>query len=256
MAAAPRSGGARDEPRGTGSLRWRPAAASSPIWPAASRPTRCLVRRHCGLVGRDAAGSGSGAYRLRGCPRPGSLGPAPPRARRRAGPAAFGRRPPLANARLIWTVPQAEFDAPSEAARLIEAAERSDPSPGPFRIHRMLSWYPAQFATTGTAERLREWIDWERGDTSATLCLADWDSNTATILGSWNSMTTCLFRSPSDARTRRDGTDLGRPGGPAGGLLPEAKLRPLGGALLPPARRARLGEPRAAASPRSWTRPS
>ncbi len=43
----------------------------------------------------------------------------------------------VANARLIMTVPQAVFDGPSQAARLIEAAERSDPSPGPFRVHRM-----------------------------------------------------------------------------------------------------------------------
>ena len=43
----------------------------------------------------------------------------------------------LANARLVTTVPQAEFDARPEAARLIEAAERSEPSPGPFRVHRM-----------------------------------------------------------------------------------------------------------------------
>ena len=33
----------------------------------------------------------------------------------------------FANARLIWTAPQTAFDAPSEAARLIEAAERPDP---------------------------------------------------------------------------------------------------------------------------------
>ena len=51
----------------------------------------------------------------------------------------------VANARLIWTVPQAEFDAPSEAARQIEAAERLDPSPGPFRIHRMTGSYPSPF---------------------------------------------------------------------------------------------------------------
>jgi hypothetical protein len=68
----------------------------------------------------------------------------------------------LANARLIWTVPQAEFDAPSEAARLIEAAERSEPSPGPFRVHRFSGWYPVHFSTTRTAHRYRELIAWER----------------------------------------------------------------------------------------------
>jgi hypothetical protein len=68
----------------------------------------------------------------------------------------------VANARLIWTVPQAEFDVPPEAARLIEAAERSNPAPGPFRIHRMSTWNPLQFLTTTSAERLREATAWER----------------------------------------------------------------------------------------------
>ena len=60
----------------------------------------------------------------------------------------------VANARLIMTVPQAVFDGPSQAARVIEAAERSDPSPGPFRVHRTPGeWLPAQFATTHTDQR-------------------------------------------------------------------------------------------------------
>jgi hypothetical protein len=69
----------------------------------------------------------------------------------------------LANARLVRAAPQAEFDAPSEAARLIEAAERANPSPGPFRVHRMPGgWFPSQFATTQTAQRYRELIAWAR----------------------------------------------------------------------------------------------
>jgi hypothetical protein len=68
----------------------------------------------------------------------------------------------VANARLICTVPQAEFDAPSQAARLIAVGERSDPSPGPFRIHRMTGWYPLQFASTRSRGRLSELIAWAR----------------------------------------------------------------------------------------------
>ncbi len=69
----------------------------------------------------------------------------------------------LANARLVWTAPQTVFDAPSEAARLIEAAERSDPSPGPFRVHRMPGgWFPVQFGTTGDAHRYAELVAWAR----------------------------------------------------------------------------------------------
>jgi hypothetical protein len=72
----------------------------------------------------------------------------------------------VANARLIWTVPQTEFDVPAEAARQIEATERSDPSPGPFRIHRMTGAYPSDFSTAASADRFRGMIAWARG----TLC--------------------------------------------------------------------------------------
>jgi hypothetical protein len=68
-----------------------------------------------------------------------------------------------ANARLIWSVPQADFEAPSEVARRIEAAERADPSPGPFRVHRMPDWWPARFLLGRSRWRLREDLDWGRG---------------------------------------------------------------------------------------------
>jgi hypothetical protein len=46
---------------------------------------------------------------------------------------------------------------------LIEAAERTDPGSGPFRVHRMPgSWFPSRFATTRTDQRLRELISWAR----------------------------------------------------------------------------------------------
>jgi hypothetical protein len=68
----------------------------------------------------------------------------------------------LANARLVGTIPQADGALPSEAARLIDAAERSEPSPGPFRLHRMAGWFPAQFANTRSADRYRELNQWAR----------------------------------------------------------------------------------------------
>jgi hypothetical protein len=67
-----------------------------------------------------------------------------------------------ANARLIWTVPQALFDTPSEVARLIAAREQRDPAPGPFRIHRMANWMPHDFTRTRSPRRLREFVAWER----------------------------------------------------------------------------------------------
>jgi hypothetical protein len=71
-----------------------------------------------------------------------------------------------ANVRLVWTVPQAEFDKPSAAAKEITAAERSGSSvsspTGSFRVHRMGTSYPDGFAHRGSRQRLREAVAWER----------------------------------------------------------------------------------------------
>jgi hypothetical protein len=68
-----------------------------------------------------------------------------------------------ANARLVWTAPQAVFEGPAEAARRIEEAERADPSPGPFRVHRMPAWAPPRFLLERSPRRLGELVAWERG---------------------------------------------------------------------------------------------
>src|SRR5262249_53430546 len=70
----------------------------------------------------------------------------------------------LTSAPLVWTVPQADLDTPSRAAREIAAAERArpSPSPGPFRVHRMGASYPEGFAHRGSPQRLREAVAWER----------------------------------------------------------------------------------------------
>jgi hypothetical protein len=68
-----------------------------------------------------------------------------------------------ANARLIWTCPQAILDNPSRAARLIEDAERANPSPGPFRIHRMTGSFPRRLSTPGLADPAGELMEWARG---------------------------------------------------------------------------------------------
>ncbi len=67
----------------------------------------------------------------------------------------------LANARYVVTVPQAVLDAPAEAAEVIAAAERHDPSPGPFRVHRMAAWAPPGWRITPSTDRFREIAAWE-----------------------------------------------------------------------------------------------
>jgi hypothetical protein len=66
----------------------------------------------------------------------------------------------VANARLVWTAPQADFETPSAAAQRIEAAEHRDRSPGPFRIHRFRGWFPIRFRATGSPQRVRELTSW------------------------------------------------------------------------------------------------
>jgi hypothetical protein len=67
-----------------------------------------------------------------------------------------------ANAPLVWTAPQADLDVPSMAAEAIAAAERGDPSPGPFRVHRVEMLFPRGFHAGASPERLREVIAWKR----------------------------------------------------------------------------------------------
>ncbi len=67
----------------------------------------------------------------------------------------------VAGSRIIWTVPQAELDATPEIARLIERAEHSDPARGPFRIHRVEQWHPAEFSRRRSPRRPSELVAWE-----------------------------------------------------------------------------------------------
>jgi hypothetical protein len=68
----------------------------------------------------------------------------------------------FANSRLVWTVPQSDFEVPLEAARVIEELERKTPSPTPYRVYRNPQWSPIPFYSTTTKERLRELTRWER----------------------------------------------------------------------------------------------
>jgi hypothetical protein len=67
----------------------------------------------------------------------------------------------VANAPLVFSIPQADFDRVPEVVRAIRTAERADPSPGPFRVHRLRSWVPIGWSEAASPERLRELVDWE-----------------------------------------------------------------------------------------------
>ena len=89
-------------------------------------------------------------------------------ARRFPRPAAAGAVALLAadlivsNAGLVLTVPQSLFDETPVVLKKIAEAEAADPSPGPFRIHRMAYWDMFGFNLTRSPDRAREQIEWER----------------------------------------------------------------------------------------------
>jgi hypothetical protein len=66
-----------------------------------------------------------------------------------------------AQAPLVITIPQEDFDREPEVVRAIRQAERAEPSAGPFRVHRLASWVPIGWAQTPSRHRLRELVDWE-----------------------------------------------------------------------------------------------
>jgi hypothetical protein len=68
----------------------------------------------------------------------------------------------VANSRYVLTVPQSLFETRPEVLKIIEAAERDRPAPGPFRVHRMPLWNPMAWHTTGSTNRLEELVVWER----------------------------------------------------------------------------------------------
>jgi hypothetical protein len=66
-----------------------------------------------------------------------------------------------ANARLVIAIPQSDFERQPGIVRAIRAAEATDPSPGPFRIHRLPYWVPIGWSEIRGTRRLRELANWE-----------------------------------------------------------------------------------------------
>lgn len=62
----------------------------------------------------------------------------------------------------VWTIPSELFAERSAVADAIEAAERANPSRGPFRVHRPPVWYPRAWFEQSSPKRLDEMARWER----------------------------------------------------------------------------------------------
>ena len=68
-----------------------------------------------------------------------------------------------ANESLVRAIPQADFEATPRVLAAIQAAERADPAPGPYRIHRMPIWNPPSWSGGGSPDRIRDFTRWELG---------------------------------------------------------------------------------------------
>ncbi len=70
----------------------------------------------------------------------------------------------IANHQYVQTAPQELFELSNRprALELIEAAEQRSPFRGPFRVHRMSLWDPLIWRTEPSANRVKEFVQWER----------------------------------------------------------------------------------------------
>ena len=66
------------------------------------------------------------------------------------------------NASLVITVPQRVLEGKPEVLKRIEEAEAADPSPGPFRVHRVPYWDPLGWGQAASSTRFRDMVEWER----------------------------------------------------------------------------------------------
>jgi hypothetical protein len=101
-----------------------------------------------------------------------------------------------ADRRIIWTVPQSLFDKVPRFVEAIEAAERNEPSPGPFRIHRISHWQPLGWFMEGSEERHEEILRWQR-DTLMPLHAVPLGIDTTCVLGPAQLFDQALLFEPS-----------------------------------------------------------
>ncbi len=69
----------------------------------------------------------------------------------------------VANSKYIYSVPQAIFEEEPRVLRVIEEAEKKNPAPGPYRVHRMPIWSPPAWSDAFSPKRVEEFTLWERG---------------------------------------------------------------------------------------------
>ena len=72
-----------------------------------------------------------------------------------------------ANSQFIMTTPQQFFETDPKVMEIIRKAEAEDPSPGPYRVHRMPIWSPQGWVENSSTDRVHDFFLWERRYNSA-----------------------------------------------------------------------------------------
>ncbi len=68
----------------------------------------------------------------------------------------------MANSRHVLAVPQSSFEGTPRVLKVIQDAEKANPSPGPFRVQRVGTWWPLGWFKKSSPRRLEEMVRWER----------------------------------------------------------------------------------------------
>ena len=66
------------------------------------------------------------------------------------------------NARYVLTLPQRYFETTPEIITAIQNAEKADPAPGPYRVHRLPAWDVIDWREKTSDDRVRDFVVWER----------------------------------------------------------------------------------------------
>ncbi len=87
-----------------------------------------------------------------------------------------------AGSRIVWTVPQSVYEEPPRMLKVMEASERSEPVPGPFRVHRMNLWQPVDWFLRASNSRHEEIARWQH-DTLGSLYPVSFGLESTYVLG-------------------------------------------------------------------------
>lgn len=110
---------------------------------------------------------------------------------------------------VLLTVPQSVIDRDEKpkVLQIIDQAEAQEPSDGPYRIHRMAAWNPPRWKLDRSAQRGREFVEWER-DTIQPKYGLPFGVHYTEAIGTAELFDNMFFFSPFMRRLRANGAEV------------------------------------------------